>query len=140
MYTDSQVIRQVIMEFISRFRGNNYLFCFCFCLLRIILYEVMKKWLTTTKPNNWGESLRTLKDVSKEGITSVDSEINISATFDVLEDHRVGVHQILYIGTDRTETKEECVKFFVEKYDMVTDPSGEALSVKQEMTVQVEFQ
>ncbi len=39
---------------------------------------------------------------------------------------------------DRQKTKEVCVKTFVEKYDMVTDPSGEGHSVKREMTVQVE--
>ena len=30
------------------------------------------------------------------------------------------------------------MNFFVEKYDMVTDPSGEGVSVKEEMDVQVE--
>ena len=39
---------------------------------------------------------------------------------------------------DRQKAKESCMKTFVEKYDMVTDPSGEGQGVKEEMTVQVE--
>ena len=63
-------------------------------------------------------------------------EIKISPTSDVFEDHRVGVHQVLNIGTDRRPRKH--VKTFVEKYDVVTVPSGERQAVRKEMTVQVE--
>ena len=68
-------------------------------------------------------------------------QINISPTSGVLENHRVGVHQVLNIGTGRRPThaaKAACVKTFVEKYDTVTAPSGEGQAVKKEMTVQVE--
>ncbi len=43
-----------------------------------------------------------------------------------------------YLHRDQQKTKKTCVKTFVEKYDMVTTPSGEVRSVNQEMTVQVE--
>jgi hypothetical protein len=36
------------------------------------------------------------------------------------------------------KAKEGCVKIFMEKYDTVTDPSGEGQTVRKEMTVQVE--
>ena len=39
---------------------------------------------------------------------------------------------------DRQKAKEQCVKTFVEKYDTVTDPSGEGQVVRKQMTVQVE--
>jgi hypothetical protein len=54
----------------------------------------------------------------------------------VLEHHRVGVHQVLNIGTGRRSRKH--VKTFVEKYDTVSVPSGEGQPVRKEMTVQVE--
>jgi hypothetical protein len=82
----------------------------------------MKKWLETVKPDNRGESLRALQEVSKERITSVADRYFTNLC-------RVGASQgrggpsIEY--RDRQKSKETCVKTFVEKYDTVTDPSGE---------------
>jgi hypothetical protein len=63
----------------------------------------MKKWLATTKPGNRGESLRTLQEVSKERITSVEDQYFTNLWR--VEHHRVGVHQVLNIGTGRRPRK-----------------------------------
>jgi hypothetical protein len=81
-----------------------------------------------------GESLRSLQEVSKQRITSVADQYFTNLC-------RVGGSQGR--GTPSIEyrdrqTKEACVKIFVEKYDTVTSPSGEGQDVRKEMTVQVE--
>ena len=35
------------------------------------LHEVMKKWLSTEKTENWGNNLKVLQDVTKDRITTV---------------------------------------------------------------------
>jgi hypothetical protein len=95
----------------------------------------MKKWLTTAKPGNRGESLRALQEVSKERITSVVDQY-FTNLWCVGTSQGRGAPSIEY--RDRQKAKEACVKTFVEKYDTVTAPSGEGQTVRKEMTVQVE--
>ena len=96
---------------------------------------MMKKWLQTVKPDDRGESLRALQEVSKERITSVADQY-FTNLWGVGESQGRGAPSIEY--RDRQKAKEQCVKTFVEKYDTVTAPSGEGHAVRQEMTVQVE--
>jgi hypothetical protein len=95
----------------------------------------MKKWLATAKPGNRGESLRSQREVSKERITSVADQY-FTKLWSVGESQGRGVPSIEY--RDRQKAKAACVKTFVEKYDMVTGPSGEGQTVRKEMSVQVE--
>jgi hypothetical protein len=95
----------------------------------------MKKWLETAKPDNRGESLRSLQEVSKKRITSVVDHY-FTNLWCVGASQGRGAPSIEY--RDRQKDKEACVKIFVEKYDTVTDPSGEGQVVRKEMTVQVE--
>ena len=87
----------------------------------------MKQWLATAKPDNRGESLRALQEVSKERITSVADQY-FTNLWGVGTSQGRGAPSIEY--RDRQKAKEACVKFFVEKYDMVTPPSGEWRDVK----------
>jgi hypothetical protein len=80
-------------------------------------------------------SLRALKEVSQERITSVPDQY-FTNLWRVGESQGRGAPSIEY--RDRQKAKAECVKIFVEKYDTVTDPSGEGQTVRKEMTVQVE--
>ena len=64
---------------------------------------LMKKWLETTKPDNRGESLRSIQEVSKVRITSVADHYFTNLWR--VEHHRVGVHQVLNIGTGRRPRK-----------------------------------
>jgi hypothetical protein len=80
----------------------------------------MKKWLETAKPDNRGESLRALQEVSKQRITSV-ADHYFTNLWRVGGSQGRGVPSIEY--RDRQKAKEACVKNFVEKYDTVTDPS-----------------
>ena len=105
---------------------------FFFCDSRVFL---MKKWLATAKPDNRGESLRALQEVSKERITSVANQY-FTKLWGVGGSQGRGAPSIEYRG--RQKAKESCVKTFVEKYDTVTTPSGEGQAVRKEMTVQVE--
>ena len=96
---------------------------------------MMKKWLQTAKPDDRGESLRALQEVSKERITSVANQY-FTNLWGVGEKQGRGAPSIEY--RDRQKAKEQCVKIFVEKYDTVTAPSGEGQDVRKQMTVQVE--
>ncbi len=82
----------------------------------------MKKWLETAKPDNRGESLRALQEVSKERIRSIANHY-FTNLCRVGGSQGRGAPSIEY--RDRQKTKEECVKTFVEKYDTVTAPSGD---------------
>ena len=79
--------------------------------------------------------MRAVQGVSKQRIRSVTDQYFTNLC-------RVGgskgrdVPRIEY--RDRQKVKEACVKTFVEKYDTVTDTSGEGQTVRKEMTVQVE--
>jgi hypothetical protein len=95
----------------------------------------MKKWLQTAKPDDRGESLRALQEVSKERITSVANQY-FTKLWGVGGSQGRGAPSIEY--RDRQKAKEQCVKTFVEKYDTVTAPSGEGQAVRKQMTVQVE--
>jgi hypothetical protein len=95
----------------------------------------MKKWLATSKPDNRGESLRALQEVSKERITTVADQY-FTNLCRVGGSQGRGAPSIEY--RDRQKAKEACVKTFVEKYDKVTAPSGEGQGVRKEMTVQVD--
>ena len=95
----------------------------------------MKKWLATAKPDNRGESLRALQEVSKQRITTVADQY-FTNLWRVGGSQGRGAPSIEY--RDRQKAKEACVKTFVEKYDTVTAPSGEGQAVRKEMTVQVE--
>ncbi len=86
-----------------------------------LLHEVMKKWLATAKPDNRGESLRALQDLCKGRITSV-ADTYFTDLWGVGGSQGRGEPRIEY--RDRQKAKEVCVKTFVEKYDMVTSPSG----------------
>ncbi len=79
--------------------------------------------------------MRVLLEVSKERITSVADQY-FTNLWRVGESQGRGTPSIEY--RDRQKTKAACVKNFVEKYDTVTDPSGEGQAVRKEMTVQVE--
>ena len=96
---------------------------------------MMKKWLQTAKPDDRGESLRSLQEVSKERITSVADQY-FTKLWRVGGSQGRGAPSIEY--RDRQKAKEECVKTFLEKYDTVTAPSGEGKAVMKQMTVQVE--
>ena len=96
---------------------------------------MMKKWLQTAKPDDRGESLRALQEVSKERITSVANQY-FTNLWGVGGSQGRGAPSIEY--RDRQKAKEQCVKIFVEKYDTVTAPSGEGQAVRKQMTVQVE--
>ncbi len=96
---------------------------------------LMKKWLVTAKPDNRGESLRTLQEVSKERITTVTDQC-FTNLWSVGSSQSRGKPSIEY--RDRQKDKQVCVKTLVEKYDAVTAPSGEGQVVRKEMTVQVE--
>jgi hypothetical protein len=67
----------------------------------------MKKWLATTKPDNRGESLRELQQVSKERITSVADQY-FTNLWGVGESQGRGAPSIEYM--DRQKTKTACVK------------------------------
>ena len=95
----------------------------------------MKKSLATAKPDNRGESLRALQEVSKQRITSVADQY-FTNLWRVGSSQGRGAPSIEY--RDHQKVKEACVKTFVEKYDTVTAPSGEGQAVRKEMTVQVE--
>jgi hypothetical protein len=95
----------------------------------------MKKWLSTVKSDNRGESLRALQEVSNQRITSVADQY-FTNLWRVGGSQGRGGPSIEY--RDRQKAKETCVKTFVEKYDTVTVPSGEGQAVRKEMTVQVE--
>ena len=95
----------------------------------------MKTWLETAKPDNRGESLRPLEEVSKERIRSVPDHY-FTNLWCVGGSQGRGTPSIEH--RDRQKVKETCVKTFVEKYDTVTVPSGEGQDVRKEMTVQVE--
>jgi hypothetical protein len=79
--------------------------------------------------------LRSLQDLCKERITNVADQY-FTNLWCVGGSQGRGEPSIEH--RDRQKAKEVCVKTFVEKYDMVTTPSGEGRDVKQEMTVQVE--
>ena len=102
----------------------------------------MKKWLVddreTRQPGGEFESTaRSVKSKDHECCRSIFQQ-------SLQHDSRVGGSQgrsapsIEY--RDLQKVKETCVKFFVEKYDVVTAPSGEGQAVRKEMTVEVEFQ
>ena len=129
MYTDSQVIRQSILYLfpVTGVVPRIYLWwqiSNIFFPSWVFLHEVKKKWLVTTNPNSRGESLRSLKDLWKERITSV-TDTYFTNLWRVGESQGRGAPSIEY--RDRQKTKEVCVKKFGEKYDMVTTPSGEGV-------------
>jgi hypothetical protein len=96
---------------------------------------MMQKWFQTAKSDDRGESLRALQEVSKERITSVANQY-FTNLWGVGGSQGRGAPSIEY--RDRQKAKEQCVKTFLEKYDMVTAPSGEGQVVRKQMTVQVE--
>ena len=88
----------------------------------------MKKWLATAKPDNRGESLRALQEVSKQRITTVADQY-FTNLWRVGGSQGRGAPSIEYM--DRQKAKESYVKTFVEKYDTVTSPSGEGQAVRK---------
>ncbi len=82
----------------------------------------MRKWLATVKPDNRGGSLRTLQNLSNERITRVADQY-FTNLWSVGGSQGRGAPSIEY--RDRQKDKQACVKTFVEKHDMVTDPSDE---------------
>jgi hypothetical protein len=89
-----------------------------------------KKWLATATPDNRGESLRSLPEVSKERITSVPDQY-FTNLWCVGTSQSRGAPSIE--DRDRQKVKEACVKTFVEQYDTVTTPSGEGQDVRKDM-------
>ncbi len=69
---------------------------------------MMKKWLQTEKPEDRGESLRSLQETSKERITSVANQY-FTNLWGVGGSQGRGTPSIEY--RDRKKAKEQCEKF-----------------------------
>jgi hypothetical protein len=91
----------------------------CLCL-RLFFCDswvfLMKKWLATAKPDNRGESLRALQEVSKQRITTVADQY-FTNLWRVGGSQGRGAPSIEY--RDRQKDKAGCVKTFVENPERV---------------------